>query len=121
MVTGPMDMIIDRKENELTVTLKPKRRSLKTVAKDIEAKLPGWKTKVERSFVNTDRKIGRLRSPGKGRYGLRLRVFNPQGHLVIDHNNAETYRSTSEVEEWLAQKVKNPKKSLPREIGYTGR
>jgi len=51
----------------------------------------------------TDRKIGRLRWPGKGRYGNRLIVRDEATQLVLlDHNAAETYRSNDEVESWLA-------------------
>ena len=75
-------------------------RRLKTLAKEIN-KLPGYTAEIVRGYCNTDRKIGRLRSPGKGRYGNRLIVKNKEGKVVLDHNAAETYRTNEEVEEWL--------------------
>ena len=52
-------------------------------------------------YCNTDRKVGRLRAPGKGRRGNRLIVQDDAGKVVLDHNSAETYRYNGEVEYWL--------------------
>ena len=76
---------------------------------------------VEPGFCNTDRQIGRLRWPGKGRTGRHIKVWQCQEHVdelrqhpvprfaadahprkfphmpLIDHNSAETYRVNSEV------------------------
>lgn len=78
-------------------------RRLKTIAAYINAthgdKL---KARIERGYCNTDRKIGRLRWPGKGRTGNRLIVTDAAtGKVLLDHNAAETYRSNDEVEDWL--------------------
>jgi hypothetical protein len=82
---------------------------------------------IEQGYCNTDRKIPgtRLRHPGKGRRGNRLKVFECQAHKLeliqkpwspyrreqperkysvqplLDHNAAETYRCNSEVVYWL--------------------
>lgn len=83
-------------------------------------------------FCNTDRKVGRLRHPGKGRRGSRLIVsWRPghgptcQGHgqhfftlgadrcsccgwhryeKLLDHNAAETYRTNQEVVDWIRRR-----------------
>jgi len=75
-------------------------RRLKTLAKEIN-NLPGYTAEIVEGYCNTDRKIGRLRSPGKGRYGNQLIVKDLQGNVVLDHNAAETYRYNEEVERWL--------------------
>ncbi len=86
---------------------------------------------IEKGYCNTDRKIPgtRLRHPGKGRTGNRIKVFecedhkrelilNPWHHFaredterersrvysrgpLLDHNAAETYRRNEEVVYWL--------------------
>jgi len=76
-------------------------RRLKTLADEIN-RVPGYRAVLERGYCNTDRKVGRLRSPGKGRWGTRLIVYGPGGEVVLDHNSAEAYRRNSEVEDWLA-------------------
>lgn len=74
---------------------------------------------IERGYCNTDRKIPgtRLRHPGKGRYGTRLKVWRSQKHrrdgtpygpnsALLDHNAAETYRYNGEVVRWLEHYLK---------------
>ena len=79
-------------------------RRLKTIAKWINENVPELNATVQPSTYSTDRKIGRLRWPGKGRKGNRLIVTRKRGDVVIiDHNSAETYRTNAEVEEWLAR------------------
>lgn len=86
----------------------PNFRTLKQVAAFINAN-PDLKIRaqVDRGYASTDRKIRgtRLRHPGKGRTGLRIRIydatFDTFPRLLLDHNNAETYRCTSEVTAWL--------------------
>lgn len=81
----------------------PEFRTLKQVAKFIAANPQlGLRAEVERGFASTDRKIRgtRLRHPGKGRWGSRIKIYEGD-ELVRDQNNAETYRCTSEVTEWL--------------------
>lgn len=79
-------------------------RRLSTIAKWINENLPELRAVVVDGYCNTDRKIGRLRWPGKGRYGNRLVVRRATAPYAIvkDHNAAETYRSNDEVERWLA-------------------
>lgn len=81
------------------------RRRLTTIAQWINDNMPGYRAKTEQGYADTDRKIGRLRVPGKGRYGTRLKVWRGT-ELVLDHNNAETYRRTSEVEAWLRAELR---------------
>jgi hypothetical protein len=68
-------------------------------------------------FCDTDRVVNRIRYPGKGRVGNLLLVVDDgaacvklawnrklvrtHGHVVIEHNAAETYRTNSEVVEAL--------------------
>jgi hypothetical protein len=85
------------------------RDTIKKLTAEISTLWPELRVTVERGFCNTDRKIGRLRWPGKGRYGSRLIVHNAQGAVLLDHNNAETYRCTSEVRRWMDARRKEPK------------
>lgn len=80
---------------------RPRARRLKAIAAWINANMPGYAASVERGYCNTDRKVGRFRRPGKGRYGSKI-VVRRGGEVVLKHNSAETYRSNSEVEAWLA-------------------
>lgn len=80
---------------------------LATIARWVNEQFPGWEAHVERGYCNTDRKIGRLRWPGKGRRGTRL-IVRERGQsalsrdgLVLDHNAAETYRHNGEVLDWF--------------------
>lgn len=57
-----------------------KRDTIKSLAKEISERWPKLVVKVERGYRNTDRKIGRLRWPGKGRYGSRI-IVPFQKHL----------------------------------------
>jgi len=86
----------------------PKFKTLKQIAAWInEHSLEiGLQAKLEQGFASTDRHIPgtRLRHAGKGRTGSRIKIYitnstNPRP--VMDHNNAETYRTTSEVVRWL--------------------
>lgn len=82
-------------------------RRLLTIAKWINENLPELRAHVEEGHCNTDRKIGRLRWPGKGRTGNQLLVYRKVDKVkVLDHNSAETYRSNAEVEYWLDRWVK---------------
>lgn len=98
----------------------PTGRRLTTLAKEINEKLPGFQARIEEGYCNTDRKVGRLRVPGKGRRGNRLIVTDEAtGEVVLDHNAAETYRHNSEVEAWLESRLReveeaNRKKSWKR-------
>lgn len=81
-------------------------RRLATIAREINESVDGLSAKIERGYCDTDRKIpgSRLRWPGKGRHGNRLIVTHEAtGRVVMDHNAAETYRSNSEVEDWLSR------------------
>lgn len=92
---------------------------------------------MERGYCNTDQKIAgtRLRRPGKGRRGTRLKVWANMGHRLsavtiittkkekklrekyglyplLDHNAAETYRSNDEVIYWLHNYLRDNPKAL---------
>lgn len=75
-------------------------RRLTQIAKWINEHIPDYSAEIIDGYCNTDRKSGRLRSPGKGRYGNRI-IVRKDGVVVFDHNSAETYRRNSEVEQWL--------------------
>lgn len=74
--------------------------TIKSLAKEIKQRWPHLDVRVERGYCNTDRPMGRLRRPGKGRHGSRI-VVRLEGVVLLDHNNAETYRRTSDVREWM--------------------
>lgn len=77
-------------------------RRLKTLATAINRNLPHLKAEIVEGYCNTDRKVGRLRWPGKGRYGNRLIVKHRKtDEVVLDHNSVETYRNNKEVEDWF--------------------
>lgn len=83
----------------------PRAPRLKQLAAEIEKKFPELRARIERGFCNTDRKIGRLRWPGKGRHGNRLIVVDRKsGKVVFDHNAAETYRANSDVVRWIERR-----------------
>lgn len=80
-------------------------RTLRQVAKYINERHGVFlRADVMRWTSNTDRKIPgtRLRHPGKGRTGSRIRVLVGE-FLLVDHKNSETYRRVSEVHDWLAR------------------
>jgi hypothetical protein len=90
----------------------PSRDTIRSLAAEIKKRWPELDVKVEQGHANTDRKIPgtRLRRPGKGRKGARIIVRDPsrrddtwlrQPRVLLDHNNAETYRRTSEVRDWI--------------------
>jgi hypothetical protein len=85
------------------------RRTIRQLAEEIRREWPNLDVKVERGHCNTDRKIPgtRLRHPGRGRWGSRIIVRDPKlkwpRNVILDHNNAETYRRTEEVVEWMDQ------------------
>jgi len=95
---------------------------------------------MERGFCNTDQKLAgtRLRRPGKGRRGTRLKVFECEAHKwelirkpfhhfnrkdhkrkypngpLLDHNAAETYRCNSDVIYWLKRYLQDNSKTLKK-------
>jgi hypothetical protein len=60
------------------------------------------KVELAESWSDTDRSIGRLRSPGKGRHGKRLKVFK-NDQLIFDHDSSETYRHNTDVCHWILE------------------
>lgn len=108
---------------------------LPTIAKWINANTTLF-AEIDKGYCNTDRKIPgtRMIHPGKGRTGNRIKVYECEAHRfelarmpfspyakvqperkypngpLRDHNSAETYRTNSEVVEWLKGYLeKNPK------------
>lgn len=85
---------------------------LATLAAFIQAEIPELKVSLEEGHCNTDRKPEGFRyitRPGKGRKGTRIKVRNPDGTFLIDHNSAETYRSNDEVVTWIRMRLEgNP-------------
>ena len=79
-------------------------RQLATIAKWINENVSTLHARIEPGYCNTDRKMGRVRWPGKGRTGNRL-IVTRYRTVVLDHNAAETYRTNAEVERWLARWV----------------
>lgn len=77
-------------------------RTLRDLARRINALNNGYTATVERSWSSTDRKPRGLRYRthiGKGRTGLRLRVVGPNQTLVLDHDTSQTYRTVREAVE----------------------
>lgn len=68
-----------------------KRDTIKSLAIEIKDAWPELEVEVLRGYCNT----------GKGRIGTRIIVKDVDGELLLDHNNAETYRRTYEVRNWM--------------------
>ena len=83
--------------------------SLKRMAAFIMATWPEYEATVVSDECDTDRQVGRLRIPGKGRTGSRIIVTDSKGKRVIDHSNAETYRNSCEVAEIILDKLDGKK------------
>ena len=79
--------------------------TIKKLAALIKVARPKWRVEVDRGFYSTDRKIPgtRLRHSGKGRWGSKILVWDERGSCILCHNNAETYRRTSEVRAWMRE------------------
>jgi hypothetical protein len=110
------------------------RQTIQTLADEIRRRWPGLRVEVSRGFASTDRKIAgtRLRHPGKGRTGARIQVFDAtpgntnRGALeastwlsprkILDHNQAETYRTTDDVRRWIDERVAAEKKARRRRL-----
>ena len=78
--------------------------------------------RVNRVRTSTDRKVGRLRWPGKGRQGLLLEIWllEPPSSLPYEarrlyrHESSETYRRHSEAREWVEQHLHQSSKRQSR-------
>ncbi len=77
---------------------------LKTIAKQINENTQ-YKAYLTEGYCDTDRKIGRLRIEGKGRWGAHIHIINLDGEEVFEHNSAETYRHNYEVVDWIKQYI----------------
>ena len=91
--------------------------SLIQMARYINATMPQYNATVRSSWSNTDRKIGRLRSPGKGREGNKLTVKDSSEHKVFEHDSSETYRHNTEVAQWIfSQECEGERRWPPGEM-----
>lgn len=65
-----------------------KIRTFHDLGKAIQAVAPNYRVEVRKSWSSTDREPRgvRWRISGKGRTGLRIEVFAPDGKLVLDHD-----------------------------------
>ncbi len=100
------------------------RQTIRTLADEIRRRWPALLVTVEKSHANTDRQIGRLRWPGKGRDGTRIIVRDPaqmepprwgakptnEPMVLLDHDNAETYRRTDDVKRWIDARIEAEKR-----------
>lgn len=85
---------------------RPRCPSLKAMAAFIMEQWPHLRAVVDEWECNTDRNAGRLRIPGKGRTGNRLRVYRQgEAQPILDHNSAETYRQNWEVADIILAKL----------------
>ena len=85
-----------------TTARKPKIRTLRDLARVINSLDNGYRATVAPSRSSTDRKPRGFRyitHKGKGRKGLKLKVFAPNGKCVIEHDTSETYRTVREAVE----------------------
>lgn len=76
------------------------RQTIRTLAAEMMRRFPELQAIVTQGHCNTDRKIGRLRRPGGGRRGSLVTVTKGT-QVIFQHNNAETYRHTGEVRDWI--------------------
>lgn len=96
------------------------RITAKRLAKLIEKRWPHLFVKVESWKSSTDRSIGRLRWPGKGRTGSRLSIYEmqfdgmPETQPIHVHKNSETYRRLTEVVEWMRSYAKSRGERVPK-------
>jgi len=111
---SPAPLPKERIDEIVRIATKPKRaRRLAAIVNWINANLPDLFAEITEGYCNTDRQIGRLRHPGKGRHGNRLivrvrsaRKLFSEWPRLLDHNSAQTYRNNGEVEQWLEQLLK---------------
>lgn len=81
-----------------------RRDTIRRLAEEIRQLWPHLEVRVERWRADTDRKVGRLRWPGKGRDGSRLLVYDRKKdplRPIYDHKNSETYRCCADVRGWM--------------------
>jgi hypothetical protein len=94
-----------------------RRDTIRSLADEIRERWPNLEVEVRASTASTDRKISgtRLIRPGRGRTGTRIIVRDPSRRddtwlrmpvVLLDHDNAETYRRTSEVRAWIEEYAK---------------
>ena len=87
---------------------RPRARRLGEIAAAINGSDTGYRATTRPDSVSTDFKPKGLRyitRKGKGRRGVELEVYNPQGARVLRHSSAETYRTNREVERWLCEEL----------------
>ena len=77
-------------------------RRLKTIAKEINETLEGYSASVYSERLNTDRKFGRLRWPGKGIPGNCIRIYKGW-ECVFSHHTGTFGRTNEDVEQWLRE------------------
>lgn len=90
----------------------PRPRRFKAIADYINATFPNYVARISTTTVDTSTKPAGLRyltRKGKGRKGTVLVVCRREKDGLVQvyrHNNAETYRSGYEVEEWVRDEEK---------------
>ena len=74
-------------------------RTLKQLAKLINDLDDGYIATVEQRTSSTDTKVAgtRMRREGRGRKGLKLRVFDPKKQQVFSHDTSQCYRTVEEA------------------------
>jgi len=80
---------------------------------DLRVTLEPWTTNTDRKFQDS-----RIRWPGKGRKGKRLKVVDPKkdptgfGYhgILLQHESGETYRHNGEVCKWIVERLKGEDK-----------
>lgn len=90
-------------------------RRLKTLAKLINDTMPGYRAEVSAEVMNTDRKMGRLRWPGKGRPGNCIRIYQrPETsdgweREVFSYHTGEWPQTNECVEQWIERTLSHKK------------
>lgn len=69
------------------------------------------RARVEPSYTNTDRMLGRLRRPGRGRRGLKLAILEHDDihRVLFEHDQSQTYRRHAEAREWIERNLRRSK------------
>ena len=79
---------------------------LKKMAEYIDAVFPDFTTQIIPWSESKDRKIGRLRSPGKTYEGHKLYVRSvATDNIVFEHTTTETYRVNADVARYILNRL----------------
>jgi hypothetical protein len=76
---------------------------LQKIAEAINEKAFGYTATVRPTWSSTDRKVGRLRVPGKGRKGFEIKVVNLNGDKLFEYDTSvHPYRTNHDAAEAIS-------------------